>query len=97
MRRNCATRRICDRPNFTAFAFVRRERFLGDGRLALFAGIEWGKETAQLIAGVAGTSTAMQVFSHLGDKKKAKLAAETDRFFVPWLIQEEAASYRDHP
>ena len=73
--------------------YGRKDVYMGLGvlctGLALFAGIEWSKEIAQLIASATGTATGMQFLSNLGEKKKATGALADDRFFLPWLIHRE--------
>jgi hypothetical protein len=58
--------------------------------LAIFASIEWGKDIAQMIAGATGSATGIQFMSGLGEKKKARAAIADDRFYLPWLIHNEA-------
>jgi hypothetical protein len=76
--------------------YSRKDVYMGIGvlctGLAMFAGLEWGKDIAQLIAGATGTATGIQFSANLSDKRKAHAALADDRFYVPWLIHREAPS-----
>jgi len=80
--------------------YARKDIFVGIGiictGLALCASFEYGKEIAQLIAGTTGGATGIQFLTNLGDKKKANATISDDRFFLPWLIQNEAQVARNN-
>lgn len=70
--------------------YNRKDIFMGIGilctGLAIFSGIEWGKEIAPMIASATGTATGVQFLSGVHDKKKAFESLSDDRFYLPWLI-----------
>jgi hypothetical protein len=58
----------------------------------MFAGLEWGKDIAQLVAGATGTATGIQFTANMSEKRKAQAALADDRFYLPWLIHKQAPS-----
>jgi len=72
--------------------YGRKDIYMGLGvlctGLAVFAGVEWGKDIAQWIAGATGTATSMQYLSARAEKAKAFQAVADDRFYVPWLVHQ---------
>jgi hypothetical protein len=79
--------------------YNRKDIYMGIGvlctGLAMFAGLEWGKDIAQLVAGATGTATGIQFTANMSEKRKAQAALADDRFYLPWLIHKEAPSISD--
>lgn len=78
--------------------YARKDIYVGIGvlctSLALYAGVEFGKEIAQMIASATGGATGIQFLSNLGERKKGAEALSSERFFVPWLIHRESQKQR---
>jgi hypothetical protein len=76
--------------------YGRKDIYMGVGvlctGLAIFAGYEWGKDVAQIIASATGTATGIGFTANLSDKRKAQSALADDRFYLPWLIHKQAPS-----
>ena len=74
--------------------YRRKDIIVGIGlvctALAMYAGLEWGQEIGELVAAATGGATGMQFVSNIGERSNEKSRHMGSKFYLPWLIYNEA-------